>query len=259
MLWHSGLDRWARSLEDRGHRWAIFAVVAAIAIALGAFGFYARQTTRTGAQVTTSASVVWWILGGLFFTGGLCVVFLPPFWLKSHPPEGGTFVPPPALTNPAEVNQPEEVGGIADGGEYIDATPALPQERFASEGATNALEVFLETEVPHPFDYKALILEVQFTVLNNTNRQVKLTGLSWMIPDPPWSEPVTDIDCLRKRFELEKFRSKLPGLIEAHDHVRAWTSHVFPHIAEGGEPGYEIRVSDEWGHEYGFRRPSRPQ
>ena len=80
-----GLRRWAGWFETPGHRWLVGGTTGGGGLALITCGFVARdQTTVRGLTTTTvgSASIGFWVLGGLLLVGGLSVLIFPPFLLR---------------------------------------------------------------------------------------------------------------------------------------------------------------------------------
>jgi hypothetical protein len=141
----------------------------------------------------------------------------------------------------------------------------IPQESFKSDGAPNKLEISIEREEWHPFRFKALFGEVKLRIYNKSDRPVRLGArhAELQIQDPMYEPPsfdfVQDIDVARERYRLEQTRNPWPREIEPFDTVRCWYVLTFPNRPQGGEPGYEIVISDETRHEYGVRRLPRPK
>ena len=142
---------------------------------------------------------------------------------------------------------------------------APPQETFSSPGAPGELEVSIEREEWHPFRYKALILEARVRIHNRsaayTRRLRRRAEARIHEPDrePPSFAFMKDIEVSREVHRLEQQRDAWPRSVDPKQMVRGWYVLSLPHRPQGGEPSYEIVVSDELGHEYGVRRLARPK
>jgi hypothetical protein len=140
-----------------------------------------------------------------------------------------------------------------------------PQKTFSSPGAPRELEVFIEREEWHPFQFKALILEARVRIRNRSSthaRRLRRRAAS-QIYEPGQGTPsfafMDDIDVSREVHRLEEQRNSWPRAVEPKQTVHGWYVLSLPHRPQGGEPSYEIIVSDELGHEYGVRRLARPK
>jgi len=142
---------------------------------------------------------------------------------------------------------------------------APPQETFSSPGAPGELEVAIEREEWHPFRYKALILEARVRIHNRSavymRRLRRRAGAQIHEPDrdPPSFAFMEDIEVDREVHRLEESRNPWPHSIDPKQTIHGWYVLALPHRPHGGEPSYEIVVSDELGHEYGVRRLARPK
>jgi hypothetical protein len=140
-----------------------------------------------------------------------------------------------------------------------------PQETFSSAGAPGELEVFIEREEWHPFRYKALILEARVRIHNRSavyTRRLRRRAEA-RIYEPGHGPPnlafMEDIEVDREVHRLQENRNPWPHSIDPKQTVHGWYVLSLPHRPQGGEPSYEIIVSDELGHEYGVRRLARPR
>jgi hypothetical protein len=141
---------------------------------------------------------------------------------------------------------------------------AIPhQKQFQSGGATAELEVVIEDEVWHPFQYKALILEAKISVRSNARRAKRIRRRTeiraYEDGQPAPSFDFTDIDVNREVARLERLRNPWPHTIGPEETITAWCVLAMPHRPQGGEPEYVVTIADEHGHEYSARRPARPK
>jgi hypothetical protein len=142
---------------------------------------------------------------------------------------------------------------------------APPQKTFSSPGAPGELVVFIDREEWHPFQFKALILEARVRIRNRSSTHMRRLRrrAEPQIYEPGQGTPdfafMTDIDVSREVHRLEDQRGPWPRTVEPRQTVHGWYVLSLPHRPQGGEPSYEIVVSDELGHEYGVRRLARPK
>jgi hypothetical protein len=140
-----------------------------------------------------------------------------------------------------------------------------PQETFSSPGAPRELEVFIDREEWHPFQFKALILEARVRIRNRSSTHARRLRrrAEPRIYEPGQGTPdfafMTDLDVSREVHRLEDQRGPWPRTVEPRQTVYGWYVLSLPHRPQGGEPSYDIVVSDELGHEYGVRRLARPK
>jgi len=140
-----------------------------------------------------------------------------------------------------------------------------PQETFSSPGAPGELEVSIEREEWHPFRFKALILEARIRIYNRSSAHARRLRRRAVYPiyepgySPPSFEFMEDIEVGREVHRLEENRNPWPHSVDPKQTVHSWYVLALPHRPQGGEPSYEIIVSDELGHEYGVRRLARPK
>jgi hypothetical protein len=140
-----------------------------------------------------------------------------------------------------------------------------PQETFSSAGAPGELEVFIEREEWHPFRLKALILEARIRIRNRstayTRRLRRRAEVRIYEPgqDAPSFAFMEDIEVHREVYRLQESRNPWPHSVDPGQTVHGWYVLALPHRPQGGEPSYEIVISDELGHEYGVRRLPRPK
>ena len=139
------------------------------------------------------------------------------------------------------------------------------QETFSSPGAPGELEVSIEREEWHPFRFKALILEARIRIYNRSSAHARRLRRRAVYPiyepghSPPSFEFMEDIEVSREVHRLEENRNPWPHSVDPKQTVHGWYVLSLPHRPQGGEPSYEIIVSDELGHEYGVRRLARPK
>jgi hypothetical protein len=121
------------------------------------------------------------------------------------------------------------------------------------------LEVTIESEQFHWFKYKALIAEIKVGVRNNSDRQKDLTGLA-LTTSGPWGGILhLDPEVEEEVRKLKTPHARIAGKVDPGGTVVGWVVHAFPYRPEGGEPGYQIFVTDELGHEYGCERQAKPK
>jgi hypothetical protein len=140
----------------------------------------------------------------------------------------------------------------------------IAQEQFESDGASGELDVSIEDEVWHAFQFKALILEAKIRIHNNaasvkTIRRQASVQIYEQGEAAPGFAFMDDIDVLREVDRLERMRNPWPHIIEPGETITAWYVISTPHRPQGGETGYTIKITDEHRHEYGVTRPGRPK
>jgi len=122
------------------------------------------------------------------------------------------------------------------------------------------LEVTIETEEFHPFEYKAILLEVKVSVRNLTNK-MKYMKVMWNIDNPRDGQYTAwqgDIEVDRALHALAKKRSpELPGTVRPGDSIAGWLFAPLPHQPRGGIGGYTLTIEDEVGAQYVLRRDRR--
>jgi hypothetical protein len=120
-------------------------------------------------------------------------------------------------------------------------------------------EVTIVEERPHSFRFKALLVEVHLAIRNTTDRRKEVHGYSHRadLGGQPW--PLADLEVMREVKRLQDMHNPKPNMVEPGDTAHAWTVLAFPNNPYGGVPGYDIRVTDEAGDEFGVKRLSRPK
>lgn len=118
------------------------------------------------------------------------------------------------------------------------------------------LGIMLEREQFHPFQYKAIIAEVQVSIRNRTDKPKYLMHFKWEM-DGPLNKDWQDIEVQRERYTLELRRQRLPGTLGPWESVRGWLVTALPHQPSGGVAGYTLSLEDEIGTQYSIRRDRR--
>jgi hypothetical protein len=108
-----------------------------------------------------------------------------------------------------------------------------------------------------PFDHKAPIAEIKVSAYNNSKRQLDLTGFAFNKADPYSFALQADAEVQSEVHRLKAPRARIAGLIDPGETTFGWHVHAFPHMPEGGRPGYEIYVEDAVGDTYGVQIPRR--
>jgi hypothetical protein len=129
-----------------------------------------------------------------------------------------------------------------------------PQERFWSEGTDRELEMTIEREEWHPFEGKALIVEIKLSIHNCSSHTKRLAG-GFGIEAPN----VQDIEVDREQFQYQKKRALPSSRIEPGETETGWLVAAFPPRPQGGAPTYAVKVDDELRHMYGVRRKETPR
>lgn len=141
------------------------------------------------------------------------------------------------------------------------AAPADPRpdgsEPFQAPGDAE-LEVILDREEIHPFQWKANIVELKVTVRNRTGKTKHIAGpFEWMIDGPINWDGVHDADVTRERYAREQRRQSLVGELGPYEVITGWVATVLPHQPEGGVGGFTFTIEDELGTRYFLRRERR--
>jgi hypothetical protein len=110
-----------------------------------------------------------------------------------------------------------------------------------------------------PFYHKALIVEIKVSAYNNSKRQLDLTGFVFTNADPYSFALHGDTEVQAEVARLKAPRARIAGLVDPGETIYGWHVYAFPHMPEGGRPGYEIYVTDAVGDKYGVKVPRRPR
>ncbi|MGA7087705.1 MAG: hypothetical protein WB116_05440 [Candidatus Dormiibacterota bacterium] len=110
-----------------------------------------------------------------------------------------------------------------------------------------------------PFHHKALIVEIKVSAYNKSRRQLDLTGFVFTNADPYSFALHGDKEVQAEVDRLKRPRARLAGLVDPGETIYGWHVYAFPHMPDGGRPGYEIYVTDAVDDKYGVKVPRRPR
>jgi len=140
----------------------------------------------------------------------------------------------------------------------------IPQKQSHSAGTRNDLELTIAEEVAHPFEHKALILELKIIVRNKRHTPAAVRGLranSQIYEEgqpAPAFDFMTDIEVAKEVERLKHQHNSAPKQLEPGKTV-FWYVLSLPRRLQGGEPEYTITLEDAHRHEYTVKRLGRPK
>jgi hypothetical protein len=155
---------------------------------------------------------------------------------------------------------PETVRAVANVGGPTRASEVRNVELTFQAPEDAELEIVMEREEFHPFQFKANFLEAKIRVRNKTPKTKYIKHTQWEI-DPPEDNVhnyITDIEVHRALHALKERRPpELHGIIAPNDTIAGWLHIALPHQPWGGIGGFAVTIEDELGVQYVLRRDRR--
>jgi hypothetical protein len=114
------------------------------------------------------------------------------------------------------------------------------------------LEIVMEREEFHPFQYKAILLEAKVRIRNKSTKIKYPRAQRWEMRMPEGSPDshFTDIDVQREVAALGDKRNKLARQIAPLETITGWSVVALPHQPSGGVGAYTLTIEDEVGTQY---------